>query len=410
MNIALFSDSYLPTKSGVVTVVIQLKKILQQMGHHVVIVTVSDRGLRHSNSDDPDILRIRSIPSPVGDNQYLAIPTREKIIEFCRSHKVEIIHSHTEFFIGHAAKVVGKKLKIPVIASTHTMWEDYYRYYFSFGRLIPHKMIRKTVKNLYKKFYAFVNVSQKAKDYFKEPFMHPKTPCAIIPNAIDSSKFSEQEFTDKEKRQLKKSLGIGKNDKIVLYVGRIVEEKRLVELLDVMIRIVRAKPDVKMIFVGAGAALDILQKTVEEEKLEGSIIFTGFVDWHKVYQYYSIGDVFVTASLSEMHSMTILEALSLGLPCVCRRDTSFYDTIFPGEDGFFAETDEDMDGYICRLLDDPELCKKMGQNASEVAKRFTLELHGLRTVAFYKAVLDRFPKKISSKELQKAVDSVMTVK
>ena len=110
------SDSYLPTKSGVVTVVIQLKKILQDMGHHVVIVTVSDRGLRHSNTEDPDILRIRSIPSPVGDNQYLAIPTREKIIEFCRIHKVEIIHSHTEFLIGHAAKVVGRKLKIPVIA------------------------------------------------------------------------------------------------------------------------------------------------------------------------------------------------------------------------------------------------------------------------------------------------------
>ena len=41
MNIALFSDSYLPTKSGVVTVVIQLRKILEEMGHHVVIVTVS---------------------------------------------------------------------------------------------------------------------------------------------------------------------------------------------------------------------------------------------------------------------------------------------------------------------------------------------------------------------------------
>ncbi len=406
MNIALFSDSYLPTKSGVVTVVIQLKKILQDMGHHVVIVTVSDRGLRHSNTEDPDILRIRSIPSPVGDNQYLAIPTREKIIEFCRIHKVEIIHSHTEFLIGHAAKVVGRKLKIPVIASTHTMWEDYYRYYFSFGRLIPHKMIRKTVKNLYKKFYAFINVSEKAKDYFKEPFMHPKTPSAIIPNAIDAEKFSGQQFSEKEKKQLKKNLGIGKNDRVILYVGRIVEEKRLVELLDVMIRVVNARQNVKMIFVGAGAALDILQKTVADEELGDKIIFTGFIDWHKVYQYYSIGDVFVTASLSEMHSMTILEALSLGLPCVCRRDTSFYDTIFPGEDGYFAETDEDMDAYILKLVDDSELCTRLGQKAAEVSKRFTLELHGKRTVAFYQKVLDTFPKKLTSKELQKAVDSV----
>ena len=41
MNIALFTDSYLPTKSGIVTVVVQLRKILTELGHHVVIVTVS---------------------------------------------------------------------------------------------------------------------------------------------------------------------------------------------------------------------------------------------------------------------------------------------------------------------------------------------------------------------------------
>ena len=406
MNIALFSDSYLPTKNGVVTVVIQLRKILQDMGHHVVVVTVSERGLRHSNTEDPNILRIRAIPSPVGDDLYLAIPTREKIIEFCKSHKVELIHSHTEFFMGHAAKVVGRKLKIPVIASTHTMWEDYYRYYFPLGRFIPHKIIRKTEKNLLRKFYAFVNVSKKANDYFNRPYMHPKTPSAIIPNAIDAQKFSGQEFSDREKKQLRKSLGIGKNDRVLLYVGRVVEEKRLVELLEVIIRVLYARQNVKMVFVGAGGALDILQKNVADEGLGDKIIFTGFVDWNKVYQYYSIGDVFITASLSEMHSMTILEALSLGLPCVCRRDTSFYDTIFPGEDGYFAESDEDMDDLILKLVDDPELCERMGKKAVEVSRRFTLELHGKRTVAFYQKVLDTFPKKLTSKELQKAVDSV----
>ena len=193
---------------------------------------------------------------------------------------------------------------------------------------------------------------------------------------------------------------------MLLYVGRVVEEKRLVELLEVIIRVLYARQNVKMVFVGAGGALDILQKNVADEGLGDKIIFTGFVDWNKVYQYYSIGDIFITASLSEMHSMTILEALSLGLPCVCRRDTSFYDTIFPGEDGYFAETDEDMDDLILKLVDDPELCERMGKKAVEVSRRFTLELHGKRTVAFYQKVLDTFPKKLTSKELQKAVDSV----
>ena len=127
MNIALFSDSYLPTKSGIVTVVIQLRQILEQMGHHVVIVTV-DAGPDGQVEDDPCVLRVPSLHSPVGDEQYMGFPRRRRVIEFLKKNNIQIIHSHTEFFLGHMANVAGKKLKIPVIATTHTMWEDYSHY------------------------------------------------------------------------------------------------------------------------------------------------------------------------------------------------------------------------------------------------------------------------------------------
>ena len=71
MNIALFSDSYLPTKSGVVTVVIQLRKILEEMGHHVVIVTVSSNDKDYEEEPDPNIMRVMSILSPLGEGQYI---------------------------------------------------------------------------------------------------------------------------------------------------------------------------------------------------------------------------------------------------------------------------------------------------------------------------------------------------
>ena len=73
MNIALFSDSYLPTKSGVVTVVIQLKRILEAMGHHVVVVTVS-AGKKYVNPEpafEEIVLRVKSIKAPVGYSQFL---------------------------------------------------------------------------------------------------------------------------------------------------------------------------------------------------------------------------------------------------------------------------------------------------------------------------------------------------
>ena len=125
-----------------------------------------------------------------------------------------------------------------------------------------------------------------------------------------------------------------------MYVGRIVEEKRIVELLEVLIRVVAKDDNKKVLFVGDGFALKKLQERVVELGLEKKILFAGFVDWLKLNAYYELGDVFVTASLSEMHSMTILEAMCLSLPIVCRYDTSFTDTVFHGENGYFANSDE----------------------------------------------------------------------
>ena len=406
MNIALFTDSYLPTKSGIVTVVVQLKKILEEYGHNVVVITVNCHEIDEDAPEEKNVLRVKSIKTVYGNHQYIGIPSRHKVVAFLKEHNVQLIHAHTEFFVGHCATVAGKKLGIPVIATTHTMWEDYYRYYLKIGKVIPKKAIRKIVRILYKRFYAFINVSEKARNYFKQPFMLPETPSAVIPNAIDASRFSQRSCSEEEKTALRKKLGIQEGDRVVLYVGRIVEEKRLKELYEIMKHVVQKKDGVKMLFVGSGAMEEPLRERCRNEGLSSRIIFTGFIDWTELYMYYDISDLFVTASLSEMHSMTILEALVSAKPVVCRRDTSFSDTVFDGKDGYYEETDRQMEDKILKLLDDTELMKKMGEEAKKVSESFTLEIHGRRTLAFYELVMKTFPRKVTSEMLKKAVESV----
>lgn len=405
MNIALFSDSYIPTKSGIVTVVVQLRKALEQLGHNVVIVTVEAHG-DAVQPEEPDVLRVTSIPSPVGDGQYLGLPHKKLVLDFLQKHHVELIHAHTEFFIGHMGIVAGRELGIPVVATTHTMWEDYYKYYLAMGKIIPRRVIRKGVQLVYKKFYAFINVSQKAHDYFNKPFMLPHIPSAIVPNAIDTRKFTARQCTEADKAALRSKFGIREDDRVVLYVGRVVEEKRVIELLEIMKRVVTERNNAKMLFVGDGGAYDTLVERVQEAGLGDRILFAGFVDWTKLSAYYAIGSIFVTVSLSEMHSMTILEALSLGLPVVCRRDTSFADTVFHGKDGYEGSTDDEVVSYLIDLIDNPDKCAEFGRYALEVSRRFSLDIHGRRTIAFYQKVLEKFPGPVSSEELQAAVDAV----
>ena len=161
---------------------------------------------------------------------------------------------------------------------------------------------------------------------------------------------------------------------------------------------------IKILFVGAGPAVQALEK--KSRPVSDRIIFTGYVPWTEVHSYYQLGDVFITASLSEMHSMTILEALISGLPIIARRDTSFSDTIFEGKNGYMADSDEEMDQYFLELAADAKKRAAFGDYSKKVAKGFSLEVYGKRTVAFYQKVLDTFPEKITDEELKAAVDSV----
>lgn len=407
MNIALFSDSYLPTKSGIVTVVIQLRSALEALGHHVVIVTVETTAQSQKDTEeDQNIFRVSSIPLGLGTDQFVGFPHKKKIIRFLQDHNIELIHSHTEFHIAHAAKTVGKDMHIPVIATTHTMWEDFYDYYLPMGKLIPINTIRKVVQRLFRKFYAVINVSSKARDYFKQDFMLPKMPSAIIPNAIDTEAFHRVSDTPDQLKTMRENWGISASDIVLLFVGRIGEEKRVLELLDVCISVVNQRPDVKALFIGNGPALEQMQKKTQQERVDHRIIFTGFVNWTDLHTYYSLSDIFMTCSLSEMHSMTVLEALLSGLPLVTRSDSSYFDTVYPNQNGYLAETDAEVEQNLIQLIDDAGKRKAFGKKSLEISSHFSLETHAKKTVAFYQVVLDAYPRPLDEQVLRRAVESI----
>ncbi|MDE6705690.1 MAG: glycosyltransferase, partial [Treponemataceae bacterium] len=243
-------------------------------------------------------------------------------------------------------------------------------------------------------------------DYFKSPAMLPRMPSAVIPNAIDTKLFLPKKPTDEATLSPRRSLAIGDDDVTLVFIGRVVEEKRVEELFSVIVQVLEQRPQVKMLFVGSGGAIYDLEQATHHRHLEQRIIFTGFINWDALSLYYRLGDIFVTASLSEMHSMTVLEALVSRLPVVCRRDESFFDTVFHGENGYLADSDEAMVSHIIDLVDHPERRAAFAARSHEIAKHFSLRTHGLRTVAFYEAALARYPQAVSDAELRAAVAAV----
>lgn len=403
MTIALFSDCFSPTKNGVVTVILQLRERLQKLGHTVIVVTVQpDIPVQK----EPNVYRVIAAPIGMGTDQYLAFPNVVRLVHFLKDKHIDIIHVHSEFTMGAAGYRVARILHVPAILTTHTLWEEFYPYYLPLGKIIPADIIRRWLRHFCRKFYALINVSQKAYNYFHEDFMVPEKPAAIIPNSIEPDKFCKTHALPEEIAALRTKHSIKDDDIVLLFVGRIGEEKRVFELLSVCQNVINRNNKIKMIFVGAGPALMPLQKLATDYTRKGSIIFTGFVNWYEVHTYYELADIFVTASLSEMHSMTILEALHSGLPVIARNDLSLADTVHSGENGVLVETEEDMEEEILSLAQDARRRTQYRGESLKIAQNFSPELFGLRHEQFYKEVLKAFPKPMNEQVLKTALAAV----
>ncbi|MFN4216930.1 MAG: glycosyltransferase [Brevinematales bacterium] len=389
MNIALFLDCFTPMKNGVITSALQLKEGLEKKGHHVCIVSVLVKGYENK---DPDILLIPQIELDFGSKQGFgaAIVNHKKVVSFLKEHKVELIHSHTEFMIGLAAKKAARKLGIPRISTTHTMWEMYHNY----SPLLGIKPLWRTYFRYYMKGTSvIVAPSIKAKKY--DNLVVPEIPVQIIPNGIDMAKFKQKPMTKEELHELRAKYHLTPQDKILIFVGRIGPEKRVVELYQSIAPVMKKHHHIKMIFVGDGPSHEELQQKANEMGLANQTVFTGFVDWKEVYRLYSISNLFVTASLSEVHPMTLIEAAICGVPSIARRDDSYLDLIEEGKNGYMANTDEDMARLVEELLLDEKKLKSFSEEALRISQKFSAENHVARMEKLYQKVIELYPERVN---------------
>lgn len=377
----------------------QLRDQLMQMGHKVLLVTVETT--EEFATNDPLIYRVHSKPLGLGTDQFISVPLLPPIVKFIKDNKVDLIHCHTEFGIAKAGIYCAKKLHIPAICTTHTMWTDFYKYYVPMGRLISPKVIQGIMNRFYKKFDSLIGVSTKARNYFKQKSMIPNTPSVIVPNAIDEAKFQQKHLTLAERKKIRKSYGIKDKDVVLLFLGRIAEEKRVFELLNMCQNLVAKSDRIKVMFVGNGPAYADMTKMGAKEISEGKIIFTGFIDWSLVHNFYESSDIFITSSLSEMHSMTILEAELSSLPIVVRKDESYFDSVFDGKNGFMCDSEDEMEEKIMQLVDDDKMRKEFGKNSLELTSQFSIANHIKRTLFVYDEVMKAYPKKINDEDVMR---------
>lgn len=386
LNIAIFTDCYFPVKNGVVTSIAQLKAGLAARGHRVIVFTAAVKGYTET---DPDVIRFRSVPIGLGTELSFALVDQARVNRIIRSENIQLVHSHTEFNLCLSAMLAARKFKLPRVQTNHTMWEEYTHYLLN-GRLVTAPIVRFFVRRLFRGCAGLVAPSIKAAKYYGD--LLPGIPIRVIPNGMDRDRFESLGSSEQERAETRGRLGIDSGDRVMLFVGRIGREKRVLELLQALLPVLRSDPRNRLIYAGDGPELNELKRRLINLGLENQVLLTGYVAWDAIGRIYAIADLFATASLSEVHPMTVLEALICSLPVVARKDDSLLDSVDPGVNGYLLDSDEAFSEKVSGLLADPDKLRRFGEASRRIADHFTGQRHALSMEAFYQEILHRFEK------------------
>lgn len=349
MRIALFSDTYSPEINGVAIHVAALKEALEDLGHEVLVVTTTPKSdtLKENNG----VLHCPSIKLKRIYGYGLSMPINMKQYNIIKKFNPHVIHIHTEFGIGLFGILVAKMLKRPVVYTLHTIYDDYVYY------VVPKPLVKtgqrifyKYIRLLYKRATVITGPSPKSHEYLVNAGLHRNI--EIIPNPVDVDKFSVENVNNKDIISIKKQYNIPENAFIGCIISRVGKEKSIDVLLDYIAKYSKINKDFRFLIVGDGPARESLQAQAKKLNIDDITIFTGKIPNDKLLPYYAACDVFLTASLSDTNSISMLEAMSMGLPIIQREDPINKGQVIENVNGFIFN---DVDSFIKKM----ELVYKM---------------------------------------------------
>ena len=404
MRIGIFTETYTPYISGLVTSEVMLKKGLEKLGHEVYVVTANLESFHYEYNEEEHVLRVPGIPTGIYDSRLTAVYPL-KAVNKIKGWDLDIIHSQTEFAIGTFARLMAYQLDIPLVHTYHTMYEDYTHYitkgYFD-------KSSKKIVEYL-TLFYCDKTASElivptkKAYDLFKEKYQVDRN-IHIIPTGIELERFYEEKIDKKKLETLRGKEGIKKDDFVAIFIGRLAQEKNVIFLLDVMKKLVPKYPNLKLLLVGDGPDYEEYKQIIKKDKLTNNVIMTGKVAWEEVPYYYHLSDIFLTASHTETQGLTVIEAMASGIVPLCIEDESFINAVVDGLNGRIFHTEEDCSKIIEELYHDRKSLNKLSNQARMNSDRFSSKYFAESVLDVYKYAIDH--KKSRQGLISKFVDKV----
>ncbi|WP_085508566.1 glycosyltransferase family 4 protein [Thalassobacillus devorans] len=363
MKIAIITETFLPSTDGVVTRLKEAIKHLQKENNEVIVIA-PDLGV--TEYEGAIVEGVKTTRMPFYRSREFSMPQR-KVKDLLMKHEPDLVHVVNPALVGVSGVYYASKLGYPLLASYHTHVPKYLDYY----RLYPFKPL---VWWYFKKLHSYADLNLCTSKAIQQELMEKKIPNVHV---WDRGVAIDKYHPDYQDTDMRERLSGGKpENKLLVFVGRLAPEKEIHKLKPLLDK----RNDISLAIVGDGPVRDQLEKTFKGT----NTTFTGFLHGEELSQSFASGDAFIFPSVTETLGLVILEAMASGLPVIAAKSGPTMEQVEDGRTGLLFEN-ENTESLITAIekIEDPELHKRLSENARKEAEKFSWQKPSEQILEFY---------------------------
>ena len=353
MRIAYFTESLPPLTDGVARTYTRLAEHLNR--RKIDFLFFAPVLPKEKEPWRGRVVKVPWVPFPLYWYYRIGLPNPFRLTPILDRFRPDVIQVAAPTPMGIFGQNYAFKNKIPCVSSYHTHFVDYFPYY---GFQWAIKLGWDYMRWFYNRTRAIFAPSH---DTLSELKKRGFKGLELWPRGIDRSRFSPRLRSE----ALRKKMGLGR-EKLLLFVGRMVEEKGLNELSEAALLLRKQGYRFHLAFAGDGPYRKVMEKRLPQDH------YFGFIQGEELSELYASSDLFVFPSTTETFGNVVLEAFASGLPVVGAAQGGSLDLVKPGANGLLAKPldAKDLAGKVKHLLDRPKTLSRLGRGALRSAARF----------------------------------------
>ena len=356
LRVALVTSSYNFIADGVALTLNRLVGFLESRGVEVLVFAPVSKTPAFAHKGE--IVAVPSAPLPLRSEYRLALGLPRLQRERLRAFAPDIVHIAVPDLLGHQALSFALELGVPVVASYHTRYETYLKYYGL-------DLLRGTAARIIARFYASCREVYVPSHSMAEVLARDigADTIHLWQRGVDTERFNPA----KRSQAWRASVGLRPDEVVVTFVSRLVREKRVATVVKVLSRLSAAGIRHRGLFVGEGPEGVALRNVAPDA------VFTSHLSGDDLAVAYASSDIFIFPSDTETFGSVTLEAMASGLPTICADATGSRSLVAPDVTGFLVEPSDDARFFehVRDLAVDEGRRRAMGEAARERSLRFS---------------------------------------